>query len=421
MIKNMKLIFSSVRQYKKYAIITPLFMIGEVLLETLLPFVMSILIDTIEKIGTISDMMTVYHYEKLNIDVSVFGLIMFLVLLTFGSLFCGIMGGKTAAKASVGMAANLRSDLYKKIQSFSFANIDKFSTSSLITRMTTDISFVQMAYQMLIRIFIRAPLMMIFASIMAFITGGLLAFIFVILVFVVGLGLFLIVKFAMKIFKRVFNRFDKLNQSVQENVNAIRVVKSFVREDYEKGKFNAASDSIAVEFIKAEKIVALNGPIMNTAIHLSNVLVIGIGSYLIATNVKGLQPKADGTIEIMFGSLTIGQMSSLITYGIQILTSVMMISMILVTLVISLESMRRIAEVLREEPTIKNPENPIYEVSNGDIEFNSVSFKYKPEAEKNTLENINLKIKSGEFIGILGTTGSGKTSIINLISSSVAF
>lgn len=414
--ESIKLILSSVRQYKKYALITPIFMIMEVLLETLLPFVMSMLIDTIEKITDINDIMTTYNYDKFNISVSVFGLIMVLILITFGSLFSGIMGGRYAAKASVGMAANLRSDLYKKIQSFSFANIDKFSASSLITRMTTDISYVQMSFQMMIRIVIRAPLMMIFASIMAFVTGGSLAWIFIGLVVVTGLGLFFVVKGAMKIFRRVFKRFDKLNQSVQENVNGIRVVKAYVREDYEKDKFNKASDEITYDFVKGEKIVALNGPIMNTAIHVSNVLVIAIGSYIIATSVEGIQRKPDGSIEILFGSLTIGQMSSLVTYGIQILTSVMMISMIMVMLVLSIESVRRIGEVLKEEPSIVNPENPIYEVKNGDITFNNVRFKYKPKAEKNTLENINLTVKSGQFIGILGTTGSGKTSVINLIS-----
>ena len=415
--ESIKLIFGSVRQYKKYAIITPLFMIGEVLLETMLPFVMSMLIDTIEKIETIEDMMTFYPYTKFgNMQVSVFLLIVVLVSFTFLSLFCGIMGGRTAAKASAGMAANLRNDIYRKIQTFSFANIDKFSASSLITRMTTDIQYVSMSFSMLIRIVFRAPLMMIFAAIMAFVTGGPLALIFVGLVFVVGLGLYLVIRSAMKIFKVLFPRFDKLNESVQENVSAIRVVKSFVREDYEKKKFNKASDDIAVEFIKAEKIVALNGPIMNTGIHVSNVLVIGLGAYLIASTVQGIQQKPDGSIEILYGSLTIGQMSSLITYGIQILTSVMMVSIILVMLALSIESVRRIGEVLKEEPTITNPENPIMEVPNGDVTFNNVRFKYVAQAEKNTLEDINISVKSGQFIGILGTTGSGKTSVVNLVS-----
>ena len=420
--EKIKLILQSVRQYKKYAIITPIFMVLEVVFEVLLPFVMAMFIDTIGKISSLSDMNEWYRYENSPIYVSINVIIVVLIGLTFASLACGILGGRFAAKASVGMAANLRSDLYKKIQSFSFANIDKFSTSSLITRMTTDISYVQMAFQMLIRIVIRAPLMMIFSAVMAFVTGGPMALIFVGLVVIVGLGLGLVVKFAMGIFRRVFKRFDKLNESVQENVSAIRVVKAYVRGEFEKKKFNKASDAITTDFVKAEKIVALNGPIMNTAIHLSNILVIGIGSYLIATTVTDIVKTTDPVsgevtkINILSTALSIPKMSSLITYGIQILSSVMMISMILVMLVLSLESINRISEVLKEEPTIKNPDNPIMSVDNGDIVFENVNFKYAETAEKNTLENINISVKSGQFIGILGTTGSGKTSVVNLIS-----
>ena len=228
---------------------------------------------------------------------------------------------------------------------------------------------------------------------------------------VVGLALFFIVKFAMKIFTRVFKRYDKLNESVQENVAGVRVVKSFVREEYEKDKFATASTNLTNDFVKAEKIVALNNPVMNTSIHLSNIFVVGIGSYVICSTVLGI----DGD-DIIFGELSIGQMSSLLTYGIQILSSVMMISMIMVMLVISLEAIRRIGEVLQEEPTIKNPENPIMEIADGSVDFNNVSFKYSDTAEKNTLDNIDLHIKSGQFIGILGSTGSGKTSVVNLIS-----
>ena len=413
--EKIKLILKSVRQYKKYAIITPIFMILEVIFEVLLPFVMAMFIDTIGKISSLSDMNEWYRYEDSPIYVSLNVIIVVLIGLTFASLASGILGGRFAAKASVGMAANLRSDLYKKIQSFSFANIDKFSTSSLITRMTTDISYVQMAFQMLIRIVIRAPLMMVFSAIMAFVTGGPMAFIFVGLVVAVGLGLGLIIKVAMGIFKRIFKRFDKLNESVQENVSAIRVVKAYVRSQYEKKKFNKASDAITTDFVKAEKIVALNGPIMNTAIHLSNILVIAIGSYMISSTVTDIDTTG-GKITIFATALSIPKMSSLITYGIQILSSVMMISMILVMLVLSLESINRISEVLKEEPTIKNPTNPIMVVENGEVVFDNVNFKYAATAEKNTLENINISVKSGQFIGILGTTGSGKTSVINLFS-----
>lgn len=427
---KIKLILKSVRQYKKYAIITPIFMLFEAALECALPFIMSMFVDTIEYITKPSDIMKSFVYENgnlpflNNIKVSLFGLIIILVSMAMISLLCGIMGGVFGSKASVGLATNLRHDMYQKLETFSFANIDKFSASSLVTRMTTDISNVQMAFMMLIRIVIRAPLMMIFSAVMAFIAGGQMAWIFVALLPIIGFLLFLIIINAMKIFRRVFKKYDKLNQSVQENVTGMRVVKSYVREDYEKQKFNAASDGMTGEFVTAEKIVALNNPIMNTAIHLSNILIIGLGAVLIEKgrsngtiyNETIIEDGAEKTITHWGGNLTIGQMSSLLTYGIQILMSLMMISMIMVMLVLSIEAVRRIGEVLEEEPTIKNCENPIMEVPNGDISFKNVNFKYVETAEKNTLENINIDIKSGEFVGILGTTGSGKTSLVNLIS-----
>ena len=414
--KKIKLILKSLRQYKTAALITPLFMVVEAALECALPFVMSIFVDTIENVTTIEDIMTVFPYTNdnfhLNIKVSLFWLIIVLISMALVSLTCGIMGGVFGSKASVGLAANLRSDMYKKLESFSFANIDKFSASSLVTRMTTDISSVQMAFMMCIRIVIRAPLMMIFSAVMAFIAGGQIAWIFIGLLPIIGFFLFLIIRSAMRIFRRLFKRYDKLNESVQENVSGMRVVKSFVREDYEKKKFNTASDGMTGEFIKAEKIVALNNPVMNTAIHLSNVLIIGIGASIIAKTAT----YDSSNDKIIWGQLSIGQMSSLLTYGIQILMSLMMISMIMVMLVMSLEAIRRIGEVLEEEPTIKNGENPLFEVPNGDVHFKNVNFKYKETAEKNTLEDINVDIKSGQFIGILGSTGSGKTSLVNLIS-----
>ena len=414
--KKIKLILKSLRQYKAAALITPLFMVVEAALECALPFVMSIFVDTIENVTTIEDIMTVFPYTNdnfhLNINVSLFWLIIVLISMALVSLTCGILGGVFGSKASVGLAANLRSDMYKKLESFSFANIDKFSASSLVTRMTTDINSVQMAFMMCIRIVIRAPLMMIFSAVMAFIAGGQIAWIFIGLLPIIGFFLFLIIRSAMRIFRRLFKRYDKLNESVQENVSGMRVVKSFVREDYEKKKFNTASDGMTGEFIKAEKIVALNNPVMNTAIHLSNVLIIGIGASIIAKTAT----YDSSNDKIIWGQLSIGQMSSLLTYGIQILMSLMMISMIMVMLVMSLEAIRRIGEVLEEEPTIKNCENPLFEVPNGDVHFKNVNFKYKATAEKNTLENINVNIKSGQFIGILGSTGSGKTSFVNLIS-----
>lgn len=415
MLQKIKLILQSVREYKKYAIITPIFMLFEALIECVMPFIMSALIDSVSqnvnKLNTFQDIFAPLTYTHnglgLTINVTIFGIMITLIIMAVLSLTCGILGGRTAARASVGMATNLRSDLYKKIQSFSFSNIDKFSSASLVTRMTTDVNNVTMSFQMLLRIVIRAPLMMLFSAIMAFISGGVMAFIFVILIPAIGLGLFLIVKKAMNIFLRVFKRYDALNESVEENVSGVRVVKSYVREDYEKQKFNRASDNMTNDFVTAEKIVALNNPLLNTTIHVSNILVIGLGTWFI------YRSTADSNF---WATLTIGQMSSLLTYGIQILMSVLIISMIMVMLVMSLEAIRRIAEVLEEQPSITNPENPVYEVKNGDITFKNVSFKYKENAERYALKNINLSVKSGQFIGILGSTGSGKTSLVNLIS-----
>ena len=420
--KKIKLILKSLRQYKKHAIITPLFMVLEAALECALPFVMSMFVDTIEKVTTIEDFMTPYLYENTNfgfsLNVSLFGLIMTLLGMALVSIACGILGGVFGSKASVGLATNLRSDLYKKIESFSFSNIDKFSSSSLVTRMTTDINNVQMAFMMCIRIVIRAPLMMIFSAIMAFIAGGQMAWIFICLIPIIGFFLFLIIRFAMGIFRRVFKKYDALNASVQENVSGMRVVKSYVREDFEKEKFNKASNSMTHEFVRGEKIVALNSPVMNTAIHLSNILIIGIGASIISADATANKTYYDAMEDTIHwgGRLTIGQMSSLLTYGIQILMSLMMISMIMVMLVLSIEAVRRIGEVLEETPTIKNSKDPIYEVKDGSVVFDNVDFKYSKHAEKNTLENININIKSGQFVGILGSTGSGKTSLVNLIS-----
>jgi ATP-binding cassette subfamily B protein len=404
MIEKIKLILKSVRQYKKYALITPLFMVGEAAMECAMPFIMGIFVDEIKLLTTPNS------FFEVESGIPVFYIALILIAMAIVSLLCGIFGGKYGSIASVGLATNLRNDLYEKLTNFSFENIDKFSASSLVTRMTTDINNVQMAFMMMIRIVIRAPLMLIFSAVMTFVGGGLMGFIFVGLVPIVAFGLFLIIRHAMKIFMRVFKRYDKLNESVQENVSGIRVVKSYVREDFEKDKFNNASDSMMGDFIKAEKIVALNNPLLNTSIHLSNILIIGLGSYIIFTTAHW-----DG-FDWVGGSLSIGQMSALITYGIQILMSLMMISMIMVMIALSIESIKRIAEVLEEEPTIENCESPLFEVKNGDIDFNNVNFKYKKNAEQYALKNINIHIKSGQFVGILGSTGSGKTSVINLIS-----
>lgn len=399
--QKIKLILKSVRQYKKYAIITPFFMIGEAALECGLPFVMSRLVNTIYYVNSPDDMTRVIPEAPWPIPL--LGIIGMLIGMAMLSLLFGILGGRTAAKASVGLATNLRSDLYRKIQSFTFENIDHFHTSSLVTRLTTDVNNVQMSFQMMIRIVVRAPLMLIFSSVMAFITNGNLAWIFPALIPIIAVGLFFIARSAMKIFIRVFKRYDALNESVQENISGVRVVKSYVREEYEKEKFNKASDSMRGDFVHAEKIVALNNPLMNTTIHVSNILVLGIGSYIMYTNYSGT-------------GYDVGDLSALLSYGIQILMSLMMVAFVMVMLVMSIESVKRVAEVLEEEPTISNPENPIMEIKTGDVVFENVSFKYTKTAEKNTLENLNLHIKSGQFIGILGSTGAGKTSLVNLIS-----
>ena len=414
--KKIKLILSSIREYKKYALITPIFMIIEAGIECCLPFLISKFVDTIILLKKPADML---DGSFNNMGLSVVWLIVLLIGLAAVSLFCGIMGGITGAKASVGLAANLRNDYYKKIQSFSFANIDKFSSSSLITRMTTDINNVQQSFQMLIRIVVRVPLMLIFSVIMASVTGGSMVFIFIGLIPLVAFGLALIGKFAIGIFIRVFKRYDKVNESVQENVSGIRVVKAYVREDFEKQKFDADSDSMTLDFVKAEKIIALNNPLMNTMIHLSNILVLSIGSSIIFANsypTTVIDENGKEVVNIVYNSLSIGQMSALLTYGIQILSSLMFLSMILVMMFMSLESIKRVSEVLEEEPTIVNPNDPIMEVKDGSIDFDKVDFKYFENAEKNTLEDIDLHIKSGQFVGILGSTGSGKTSVVNLIS-----
>ncbi|MDD3068949.1 MAG: ABC transporter ATP-binding protein [Bacilli bacterium] len=410
---KIKLILKSVRQYKKYAILTPLFMVGETLLESCLPFIMSLFIDVVLKTSGISDFTTLYETSNLPFKISLMWLIIAMVSMAILSLFFGIMGGRYGAKASVGLATNLRADLFRKIESFSFANIDKFSTSSLVTRMTTDIQSVQQSFQMLIRIVFRAPLMMIFSAVMAFATGGHVAWIFIALIPILGSGLFFIIRGAMKIFTRVFKRYDKLNESVQENVSGIRVVKSFVREEFEKEKFNKASDNVTYDFVKAEKLISLNNPLMNTTVHISNLLVVGICSYLISKT-AGWDPSGEG--RPIFNGVSVGQLSALLTYGIQILMSILMIASILVMFAMSLEAIRRIGEVLEEKPNIVNPEDPIMEVADGSISFDNVDFKYSSKAEKNTLEDINIHIKPGQFIGILGSTGSGKTSVANLIS-----
>ena len=400
MFKAFKKVFKSVREYKKYAIITPLFMIGEAAVECALPFIMTLFVDSIKDVDNVAALLP-YIFAILGMAVV--------------SITCGILAGRFASIASCGFAKNLRNDLYRKVESFSFENIDHFHASSLVTRMTTDVTNAQQSFAMVIRIVIRAPLMLIFSAIMAFVTGGNMAWIFVAAIPAIGIIFFVLARLAMGIFRRVFKRYDTLNESVQENVAGMRVVKSFVREEYEDNKFSTASSSLSKDFIKAEKIVALMTPSMNTAIHVVYLLTMYFAALIIFNTSYPVLNK-QGELVPGGGDLTIAQMSALLTYGIQILMSIMMISMIVTMLVMSFEAIRRIGEVLDEEPTIVDPENPVMEVEDGSVIFNNVSFKYNKDAERYSVANLNINIKSGQFIGIIGSTGSGKSTLVNLIS-----
>ena len=383
-----KTLAKSIREYKKASILTPLFVSFEVIIECLIPWIASIFIEEIESAS-----------GDLRVIV---GLGALLILLACISLTFGALSAHFCAIASCGFAKNLRHDLYYAVQDFSFANIDRFSSSSLVTRMTTDVSNVQMSFMMLIRTAVRGPFMIIFALTMVLIISPRMALGFAVIVPILAIGLLLIMTKAHPIFKNVFKKYDKLNNSIQENVHGMRVVKSFVREDHEKNKFGDASDDVAKDFKRAEKILALNTPLMQLCFNLTMLFVCFFGSRLVVTS--------GGT------KLNVGEMSALLTYGAQILMSLMMLSMIIVMVVISAASAGRIAEVLEEKSTITNPKNPVTEVSDGSIIFKGVNFSYSNNSEKCALSNINLFIDSGETVGIIGGTGSGKTSLIQLIS-----
>ena len=377
----------SIREYKRDSILTPILVAVEALVECIIPLMVANLVN---KMQNGCDLSVILKYGVI------------LIIMACFSLLFGALAGITAANASAGFGKNLRKDLFMAVQNFSFENIDRFSASSLVTRMTTDVTNVQMAYMMIIRTVVRAPLMLIFSLVMGFIMGGPLAFIFLFTIPVLGIGLGLVIKKTMPLFRKVFKKYDNLNNSVQENINGIRVVKSFVREDFEMKKFNEAAEDVCADFTKAEKILALNNPMMQFCLYVVMIFVLTFGSYLV----------------VNFGGaiIQVGQLSSLLTYSFQILMSLMMLSMIFVMVTISIESCERIVAVLEEKRTISNPENPIYEVNDGSIDFNNVSFKYSKRADRYALENINLHIKSGQTIGILGGTGSSKTSLVNLIS-----
>jgi ATP-binding cassette subfamily B multidrug efflux pump len=383
----MRQLMKSIRDYKPYTVATPLLVLGEVACEMSIPFVTANLIDTIKVGATVDELLPTS------------GL---LVLLAIVSLVFGAAAGITCSHASCGFAKNLRHDLFYKIQTFSFANIDDFSSSSLVTRLTTDITNVQQAFMMMIRIAVRSPLVLVFAFVMAFAMGGSVAMVYLVIIPILGFGLFYIIHLVRPIFSRVFHKYDALNESVEENVSGMRVVKSFVREDYEKSKFARAAQDVCADFTRAEKLLAFNNPMMNICVNGAFVVIIYLGSKIIITT----QGQA----------FDIGQMSSIFTYGFQILMSLMQLSMIFVMVTMADESARRINEVLEATPTIKPPAEPIREVADGSIDFDGVSFKYSARAERQALSGIDLHIKSGETIGIMGGTGSAKSTLVNLIA-----
>lgn len=376
----------SLREYKNVTLMTLLLMVGEVFFEVLIPFITADMVNDIKAGAPMSGVLKT-------------GLLLLAMALL--SLTCGGLGGLTCAKASSGFGKNLRRDIFTRVQSFSFENIDRFSSASLVTRMTTDVNNVQMAFMMVIRIAVRAPLTFIFAITMAYIMGGKLVSTFVIVVPVLVFGLLLIARKAMPAFRAVFNKYDKLNESIEENVRAMRVVKGFTREDYEKKKFAAASEDIAADFTKAERIVALNSPLMQFCVYFNMLFILTVGSRLIISS--------GGT------TIDVGQISAMLTYGMQILMSLMMISMIYVMLTMSAESAKRICQVLDEESSLHSPAEPVTELADGSVDFENVSFKYNRKARRSALEDINLHIASGMTVGVLGGTGAGKSSLVQLI------
>ena len=385
----LKKLAKCVREYKKETILTLLLMVGEAIIETLIPFITATyLINQIQEKGKDLDM---------GYILAVGGI---LVLMAAASLTCGGLAGFTSARASAGFSKNLRHDIFSKIQSFSFGNIDKFSSASLVTRITTDVQHVQMSFMMIIRTAVRSPLMLIFSIAMSAYMGGWLAATFVVVIPVLGGGLYLVSQKAMPAFKRVFKKYDRLNESIEENVRGMRVVKGFSREEYEKEKFANAADAICEDFTRAERIVAINTPLMNFCMYFNMAVVLLLGSFMAING---------------YGGVKIGQISALLTYGVQILMSLMMLSMIYVMLTISAQAAKRVCEVLDEVPDMHEIENPITEVKDGSIDFENVSFKYSAQAQKFALSDIDLHIESGMTVGIIGGTGSSKSTLIQLI------
>ena len=381
-----KTLARSIREYKTLSILTPLLVTVEVIMECVIPFVIANLVNEMQA-GCSMDVIVRYGVE--------------LIIMAVISLVFGVAAGNTCATASTGFAKNLRKDMFYKIQDYSFENIDKFSVSSLVTRMTTDVFNVQMSFMMIIRVAIRSPLMMIFSFVMGFVMGGRLAMIFLVTIPLLTIGLILVVRAATPIFRQVFRKYDALNDSVQENVQAMRVVKSYVREDYEKKKFAAAAEDVCRDFTKAERIMAINSPMMQFCVYAGMVFVMTFGSYAVITS--------QGT------EIAVGQMSAILTYSFQILMSLMMLSMVFTMISMSQESAERIVEVLGEKSSLTSPANALTEVKEGSVDFDNVSFKYSKKAERDALSGIDLHIKSGEVIGIMGGTGSSKSTLIQLI------
>ena len=380
----LKTLGAQVKEFKKASIATPLFMILEVIMEMIIPLMMaSIIDDGVEK----GDLHHIYVVGAFMVAAAAIG------------LFAGIMGGKYGAKASAGFARNLRQAMFENIQEYSFSNIDKFSTAGLVTRLTTDVTNLQNAYQMILRMCMRAPSSMIIAMIMSFYINARLASVYLVAILILGTCLFLIMRSAMKYFDQAFPKYDELNASVQENVSAIRVVKAYVREDHETSKFHKAAENIYKIFCKAEENLSFNAPLMQLTVYSCILLISWLGAKMIVGS-----------------SLTTGELMSLLTYCMNILMSLMMLSMVFVMVTMSMASAERIAEVINEKADITNPENPEYEVANGSIRFENVDFRYNKTSEKPVLENINISIKSGETIGIMGGTGSAKSSFVNLLS-----
>lgn len=386
-----KTLAKSIREYKLPSILTLIFIMGEVLLEVYIPTITADLVNLIKN-NNANGIPNMDEVIKIGI---------YLALMAVLSLLCGAIAAVCSAKASAGFAKNLRRDMFVKIQGYSFSNIDNFSSTSLVTRLTTDVTNVQMSYMMIIRTAVRSPMMFIFSIIMAYRMGGALSTTFVVVVPILLFGLLFIARKAMPAFRRVFKKYDKLNESIEENVRAMRVVKGFSREEYEKEKFKNAADDIANDFTKAERIVAINSPLMQFCMYFNMLFILTVGSYL--------------TITSAGSTLDVGQISAMLTYGVQILMSLMMFSMIYVMITMSLESMRRIYAVLSETPDLKNPENPVTEVKDGSVVFDNVTFKYSKTAKRRSLKEVNLNIESGMTVGIIGVTGSGKSTLVQLI------